>query len=121
MKNNLSKRESLKIWHEVTTHIVKEKIIDLSNRQLFIILEIYLFDGPHTIKSLSASMNTSKAVVVRAVDTLSQINFLKRRPDPRDRRSVLIVRTAQGSIYVNSLGDLISQKMNLKDDEKGQL
>jgi len=66
----------------------------LSARQLAILMSVYLESTSHTVKSLSEKLNVTKAVVSRALDTLTKHGFVKRAPDPSDRRSVIVTRTS---------------------------
>lgn len=84
---------------------------DLSSRQFVILTTIYLFDGTHTVRSLAKTLNVTKAVITRALDTLGGHGFVTRRPDPSDRRSILIQRTPKGTRFLHDFGDLISREM----------
>lgn len=51
---------------------------------------------PHTVRGMAAAVGVQKPVVTRAVDRLERDGLAKRRPDPADRRSVLLVATGHG-------------------------
>ena len=86
---------------------------DLTSRQSAVLTTVYLEAGPHTVRSLALRLNVTKAVIVRAIDTLAGHQFVARRPDPRDKRSVVIVRTARGSGYLTRFADTIRAEMKL--------
>jgi DNA-binding MarR family transcriptional regulator len=46
--------------------------------------------------------------VVRALDRLEELDFVRRRDDTADKRNVLIARTVKGSVYLRETGDLIA-------------
>jgi DNA-binding MarR family transcriptional regulator len=51
----------------------------------------------------------SKPAVSRALDTLGKLDFLRRKTDEADRRSVLVQRTVKGSVYLRDFGDLAAE------------
>jgi DNA-binding MarR family transcriptional regulator len=52
-----------------------------------------------TVRATSlARPGYDREAVSRALDTLGQLNLLRRKPDPADRRSLLFQRTAKGSV-----------------------
>ena len=70
---------------------------DLSARQLGVFLLVYLNDEhPFTVRGLAADLNVSKPAITRALDRLSEFDFVRRKIDPLDRRSVLLQRTQKG-------------------------
>ena len=52
-------------------------------------------------------MRVSKPAITRAVDRLSSLEFVRRKVDESDRRSVLIQRTVRGSVFLREFGELI--------------
>ena len=56
----------------------------------------YICDGHNTIRGLSAKIGTAKANISRYVDALVDAACVRRKPDPDDGRSVLVVATAKG-------------------------
>jgi len=83
--------EALSLWHRVTLESVVGSGPDLSTRQFVILTTIYLIDGAETY------------------------GFLKRGPDPQDRRSVVIQRTYGGSTYLRNFGDMICYEMKPRE------
>ena len=51
----------------------------------------------------------SKPAVSRALDTLGRLDFLRRKRDQADRRSVLVERTVKGSDFLREFGDLAAE------------
>ena len=106
-----SRRTALRLWHEVTLGSVLEDGPDLTTRQFAILTTIYLETGPHTVRSLAVRLNVTKAVITRALDTLSRYRFVARTPDPRDRRSVVIRQTGPGSAYLTHFAEQIQDRI----------
>ena len=75
----------------------------LSTHQLGVFLTCYLKDGDHTVRGLAAELRVSKSVITRALDKLGELNLAQRRPDPVDRRSVLVDRTGPGRALIDEL------------------
>lgn len=105
--SRMNNREALALWHRVTMETVISSTPDLTARQLAMMTTVYLEVGPHTVRSLAAKLNVTKAVITRAIDTLEGYQFLERGPDPRDKRSVIIKRTARGSTYLTQFAETI--------------
>ncbi len=99
--------EALGLWHRVNLGLVLQDSPDLGARQMAILTCVYLESGPHTVRSLAARLNVTKAVITRALDTLGRYGFVTRSPDPNDKRSVIIARTARGSRYLSELAERI--------------
>jgi len=100
--------EALNLWSEVVTAAVRKDVPDLSQRQLAIMLTIYLTPPPHTVRGLAEHLRISKPAVTRALDTLSIMGLAKRRRDEADKRNVLIQRTVAGSVYLSELSEQIT-------------
>jgi DNA-binding MarR family transcriptional regulator len=52
--------------------------------------------GAMRLRQLSQRMDTTPATATRAVDALEEWGFVKRNPDPGDKRGVLVVPTKRG-------------------------
>ena len=83
------------ILREVIVALVRKDGPALSTHQLAVFLTCYLKEGDHTVRGLAAELNVSKSVITRALDRLGELDLARRRPDPADRRSVLVERTRQ--------------------------
>ena len=106
----ISPGQALKLWHAVALAQVRDKAQDLTQRQLAILLSVYLEPPPHTVRGLAKHLGVTKPVITRALDTMGQMELLDRRRDERDRRNVIIRRTVTGSLYLERLADLVCEK-----------
>ena len=91
------------ILREVIVALVRKDGPALSTHQLGVFLTCYLKDGDHTVRGLAAELNVSKSVITRALDKLGELDLAQRRPDPTDRRSVLVDRTGLGRALIDEL------------------
>ena len=107
MPLNISQAQALKLWHDVSLHMVRDDEPDLSVRQISILLTVYLEAPPHTVRELSRKLGVSKPVVTRALDSMAKVELLSRRRDEKDRRNVLVQRTVKGALYLERLADTI--------------
>ena len=102
--------QALKLWHSVALAQVRDKAQDLTQRQLAILLSVYLEPPPHTVRGLAKHLGVTKPVITRALDTMGQMELVERRRDERDRRNVVIRRTVAGTLYLERLADLVCEK-----------
>ncbi|MBR0557439.1 winged helix-turn-helix transcriptional regulator [Ciceribacter sp. L1K23] len=110
MSVELSASEALGLWHRVSLLQVKQDQRDLTQRQMAILLHIYLVPPPHTVRGLAATLGVTKAVITRALDTMGELGLVDRVRDEIDRRNVVIKRTVGGALYLEKLGDLIIEQ-----------
>ena len=73
---------------------------DLTNRQMALLMLVYLTPGPHTVRGLAKVLGVSKPVVTRALNTLGGLGYLRRERDQDDRRNVFVVRTNDGANFL---------------------
>ncbi|HEX8445512.1 MAG TPA: MarR family transcriptional regulator [Sphingomonas sp.] len=83
---------------------------DLTNRQMALLLAVYLTPGPHTVRGLAQMLGVSKPVVTRALNTLGTLGYLRRERDEADRRNVFVARTAVGNDFLEGFGNLITEQ-----------
>ncbi|MTI17169.1 MarR family transcriptional regulator [Rhodobacteraceae bacterium RKSG542] len=102
--------QALKLWHDVTLTLVRGEDQDLSARQLTILLSVYLEPPPHTVRGLAEKLGVTKPAITRALDTLGSQKLLSRRRDEADRRNVIITRTLEGALFLEKLGDVVTEK-----------
>jgi len=107
MLSKLSSQQILEIWRDSLVEGVRRDGPDLTARQLALMLTVYLKPLPHTVRGLSAELNIGKPAVTRALDALSKISFVRRIPDPDDKRSIQIQRTVKGSVYLVEYADRV--------------
>lgn len=91
------------ILRDTITSLVRRDGVDLSARQLGVFLICYLNDGAHTVRGLAQELNISKPAITRALDRLSELDFVRRKVDPYDRRSILVQRTVKGAAFLREL------------------
>lgn len=107
MPIELTASQALRLWHGVTLSQVHHDERDLTLRQMAILLHIYLVPPPHTVRGLAATLNVTKPVITRALDTMGDMGLVDRARDESDRRNVIIKRTVGGALYLEKLGDLV--------------
>jgi DNA-binding MarR family transcriptional regulator len=61
------------------------------------------------VRGLTEVLKISKPAITRALDRLSDIELVRRKPDEQDRRSVLIQPTVRGSVFLREFAELISE------------
>ena len=100
--------QALRLWHDVSVALVREREPDLSVRQISVLITIYLEPQPHTVRALAEKLGVTKPVITRALDTMGRQGLVSRKRDPADRRNVLVQRTVDGALYLERLADLIA-------------
>jgi DNA-binding MarR family transcriptional regulator len=106
MSIDLRPSQALALWQQVHLDVVLAGK-DLTERQLVILLTVYLETPPHTVRGLAARMDVTKPVITRALDSMGAMGLIARRRDEADKRNVVIQRTVDGALYVEQLGDMI--------------
>ena len=94
-------------WMQTLVGYVRSGQPDLTNRQMALLLLVYLTPGPHTVRGLAQSLGVSKPVVTRALNTLGALGYLRRERDEADRRNIFIAPTATGAEFLEDFGGLI--------------
>jgi DNA-binding MarR family transcriptional regulator len=107
MPVELRPSQALRLWHDVTFDLVLDDQPDLSQRQMAVLLTVYLEPPPHTVRALAGKLHVTKPAITRALDTMGRLGLLTRRRDDVDRRNVLVQRTLKGALAVERLGDRI--------------
>ena len=100
--------QMLNLFRDTIVALVRREGSDLSARQLGVLLTCYLQDGGHTVRGLAAELNVSKPAITRALDRLAEFDLARRKPDPADRRSVLVQRTPRGNAYIRDLRSIMA-------------
>ncbi|MBZ6378805.1 MarR family transcriptional regulator [Pacificimonas flava] len=80
---------------------------DLTNRQMALLLLVYLTPGPHTVRALAASLSVSKPVVTRALNTLGAFGYIRRQKDESDLRNIFVEPTDAGREFLSEFSALI--------------
>ncbi|MGD2133504.1 MAG: MarR family transcriptional regulator [Maricaulaceae bacterium] len=109
MSFEFDRDSALALWRAVTLEEVRSRGPELTARQLAVLMTVYLTPPPHTVRGLSETLGMPKPAVTRALDALSAQDFISRRRDEADRRSILIARTRAGSAYLGRLATRIKR------------
>jgi DNA-binding MarR family transcriptional regulator len=104
---------SLMRWMRALIGYVRSGDPDLTNRQMALLMLVYLTPGPHTVRGLAGLLGVSKPVVTRALNSLGALGYLRRERDQDDRRNVFVVRTNDGTKFLEGFRRL------LRADESG--
>ena len=83
---------------------------DLTNRQMALLLLVYLTPGPHTVRGLAKGLSVSKPVVTRALNRLGTLGYLRRERDENDRRNVFVAQTNEGASFLDGFEQLIGAR-----------
>ena len=102
---------SLTGWMKALIAYVRSGEPDLTNRQMALLMLVYLTPGPHTVRGLARVLGVSKPVVTRALNTLGALGYLRRERDQDDRRNVFVVRTSSGADFLEGF------KRNLREGD----
>ncbi len=117
VRHVLDTAQSLEVWREALLQEVMKDGPDLSQRQMAVLLTVYLRPQPHRVRDLSTNLKISKPAITRALDKLEQIGYVKRKPDEVDGRSVLIQRTVKGSVFLSEFAHYIQHAMDKQVDK----
>src|SRR3546814_7234461 len=90
-------QNSLTTWMQALVDYVRSGEPDLTNRQMALLLVVYLRPGPHTVRGLARCLNVSKPVVTRALTRLGALGYLRRQSDDRDQRTIFVARPSERS------------------------
>jgi len=102
---------SLTRWMRALIGYVRSGEPDLTNRQMALLMVVYLTPGPHTVRGLARVLGVSKPVVTRALNTLGGLGYLRRERDQDDRRNIFVVRTSNGAEFLEGF------KRYLREDD----
>jgi DNA-binding MarR family transcriptional regulator len=115
MITKLSSQQVLEIWRDSLVEGVRRDGPDLTARQLALMLTVYLKPLPHTVRGLAEELNIGKPAVTRALDALTKYSFVRRIPDPDDKRSIQVQRTVKGSVYLVEYADRVVEAISGMD------
>jgi DNA-binding MarR family transcriptional regulator len=114
MRSNIVADQALKGWMNTLINYVRSGQPDLTNRQMALMLLVYLTPGPHTVRGLAQILGVSKPVITRALNTLGALGYLRRVRDETDRRNVFVARTSTGQDFLEGF------ERNLEQDGAGR-
>ena len=103
----LTNPQALSLWRIAHTALGRSDHPNLTQRQMALLLTVYLTPQPHTVRGLAAHLEVTKPVITRALDALSQLGLIRRRRDDADKRSVLVERTTKGAAFLTTLSDIL--------------
>jgi DNA-binding MarR family transcriptional regulator len=106
--------QTLRTWMNALINYVRSGQPDLTNRQMALMLLVYLTPGPHTVRGLAALLGVSKPVITRALNTLGALGYLRRVRDEADRRNVFVAKTSTGQDFLDGF------QRNLEQDGAGR-
>jgi DNA-binding MarR family transcriptional regulator len=99
----------LQSWMKTLLAYVRSGDPDLTNRQMALLLLVYLKPGPHTVRGLAKALNVSKPVVTRALNRLGALGYLRRQRDDADRRNIFVAPTQEGAEFLEHFTALIGK------------
>ena len=105
---NAMSPHSLDQWKSTLIDYVRSGEPDLTNRQLALMLLVYLDPGPHTVRGLARALNVSKPVVTRALNRLGALSYLRRQRDETDKRNIFVARTPEGAEFLAEFGQFVT-------------
>ena len=105
-------------WMRTLLAYVRSGDPDLTNRQMALLLLVYLKPGPHTVRGLAKALNVSKPVVTRALNRLGALGYLRRQRDDADRRNIFVAPTREGADFLEHFKALIGSGGNGQGGEK---
>ncbi len=94
-------------WMATLVGYVRSGEPDLTNRQMALLMVVYLNPGPHTVRGLARALNVSKPVVTRALNRLGALGYLRRQRDESDKRNIFVARTSRGATFLEEFGHFI--------------
>lgn len=101
-------------WMQALIGYVRSGQPDLTNRQMALMMLVYLTPGPHTVRGLANILGVSKPVITRALNTLGTLGYLRRVRDEADRRNVFVAKTSTGQDFLEGFEQNIAQDGTLR-------
>jgi DNA-binding MarR family transcriptional regulator len=95
-------------WMRALVDYVRSGEPDLTNRQMALMMMVYVQPGPHTVRGLAEALNVSKPVITRALNKLSALGYLRRERDAADRRNIFVARTTKGAEFLDEFNHFIA-------------
>lgn len=96
-------------WMRVLIGYVGSGEPDLTNRQMALLMLVYLDSGPHTVRGMAARLRVSKPVVTRILNTLSALGYVRRQKDANDLRNIFVERTDDGRGFLEAFAALVAK------------
>lgn len=111
--------QALGSWMRTLIGYVRSGEPDLTNRQMALMLLVYLTPGPHTVRGLAERLGVSKPVITRALNTLGALGYLRRVRDESDRRNVFVAKTGSGQEFLEGFERNLEQARSGQPSEGG--
>jgi DNA-binding MarR family transcriptional regulator len=108
LRSDIDTIEPLTGWMDSLIRFVQSDRPDLTNRQMGLLLVVYLTEGPHTVRGLAAKLHVSKPVVTRALNTLGALSYVRRQRDETDLRNVFVERTQVGRAFLEEFSRIVA-------------
>ena len=96
--------QALRSWMDTLISYVRSGQPDLTNRQMAMMMIVYMTPGPHTVRGLAQRLGVSKPVITRGLNTLGALGYLRRVRDDADRRNVFVAKTGTGQEFLERFG-----------------
>ena len=112
--------QPLAAWMNSLIDYVQSARPDLTNRQMALLMVVYLLPGPHTVRGLAARLQVAKPVVTRALNTLGSLGYVRRQKDAIDRRNIFIEQTPPGLAFLNEFAELLERTEGHDNADHGQ-
>jgi DNA-binding MarR family transcriptional regulator len=106
---------TLNQWMQTLIDYVRSGEPDLTNRQMALLMLVYLTPGPHTVRGIARGLGVSKPVVTRALNRLGSLGYLRRQRDDADRRNIFVARTDEGADFLDQFGRLIADRPRFEE------
>ena len=112
--------KGLSAWMRTLLTYVRSGEPDLTNRQMALLMVVYLQPGPHTVRGLAQDLNVSKPVITRALNRLGALGYLRRQRDDADRRNIFVASTREGAEFLDGFKSLIggSGRASARNNER---
>ena len=111
----------LSTWMQTLLDYVRSGEPDLTNRQMALLMVVYLKPGPHTVRGLARGLNVSKPVITRALNRLGSLGYLRRQRDDADRRNIFVAPTSEGADFLDGFKQLIGEKPGGETRERARV
>ncbi|MFY0779040.1 MarR family transcriptional regulator [Peribacillus simplex] len=116
----------LKASKTIFGHVVKDIERHGISSENFMILELLYNKGPHSIQKISEKLSIPSGSITYVVDKLEKKEFVKREPNPADRRASNVVLTNKGQSLFKEIFpqhvEVISKNLSfISNEEKIQL
>ena len=89
--------------------------LDLTLRQLAVLLVVYLTDERQTVRGLAARLEVPKYVILRALNRLVELGLARQVTNLRSHRSVTVCRTVDGGALMRRLEGAIASAADGSD------